>query len=277
MPDKMNTLLSKHLFSQMYSSQSFDVLFLFHSLDFSKDVCDYFQLKIGKHATKQTRFALAFYHLDPIVCSFQFERSKFSNSNVFASTRHSTLLDIRTTLLNLDWNSKSHKLVINLAYDAFWTKYSREYTHFDNQIGQQLKYVNIHFITEILTSSHVNKSTVDSLMSETFLLKHFAEILRVAYWKELYYLKRKAFASFETYEKSRREKSFANNYNNLFSWSNAFIKVNYESFAKESELSKPMHRKNYTLMIKTKRDVIEPTRNLFLTWAECDGIKGKVN
>ena len=178
------------------SSLNFDILFLFHSYDLAqadKSLVEYLHSKLRRH---KTRFAIGYYTRD-ILNNAYFEMSQFKDRKLLKNRQISNITDIRGDILNLDWESRAHKLVINLVHVNYVQKHLYDYKNIagfmceNDAIGSQLKYCNINFVKENLSVSHIDKATVDHITSEAFLLRLITELARVAYLKELYFLKRK--------------------------------------------------------------------------------------
>ena len=266
--------LADYLLS-MTSSNHCDILFLFHSFDlkYYVDLIDYYDSKLNKRRTRDTRFAIGYYDNDKYDRHY-FEMSKFGDNDSKTLKRKlvDDIMDIKSDIMNLDWKHKSHKLVINfIAEKNFIRKLissSRNIEEFlsnEDVVGKQLKYDNVYFVKFEVNQSRIDKLLIDDITSEKFLNNYTDRIKRVSFWKDLYYLKRNVFNSVEEYKQSQKEKVFDTEYKSLPNNTH----VTYETFTKkESEFESVKRKSTQDLDIKLNEGVLEPTRNLFLRCAK---------
>jgi hypothetical protein len=187
------------------------------------------------------------------------------------------VIDVKADILNLDWDRKSYKLVINVIKES-----SRVFDNMVNYflpdknvdsilssedpVGKQLKYENIGFSKVYIKENHIDYRVIDEIVSDRFLLARTSEQTQEAYLKELYFLKRNLFSTFNEYQMSRREKVFSEKYKSFPA--NYKIPITLEVYEKENFSSNIKLVGSKKREFKFKGDITEPTRNLFLTLAK---------
>jgi hypothetical protein len=122
-------------YCKQITDQNFDVLLLFHEIDLNegdnKNMIHYIIIKTKEFSP--TRFAIGFYFKNSRSLSNMFDFNNFklfsSDYSLFMSnfkmetfkdfthTSMKNILNIRAKVLDLDWKSLKHKIVINLGYD----------------------------------------------------------------------------------------------------------------------------------------------------------------
>ena len=117
------------------------------------------------------RFATAFYMQNINSSPNYFEISQFNNYKQFKSKHISNINDIKDAILNLDWNEKSHKLVLILNKKGLVDlnfllpdENSVKTLSNENGINEQIKYKNIHFKKVELKKNQVDQSIVDQAL-----------------------------------------------------------------------------------------------------------------
>ena len=268
----------------LHSNSSFDILFLFHSFDlkYHPDLIEYYQSKIAAKCSRKSqrqRYALSYYDIDKYNRRF-IEMNQFKDSKNFKSKIINDVTEIKAEVLNLDWDRKSFKLVINIIKGNYSVvgnvvgylapdKNVDSIFSSEDPIGKQIKYENINFRKEYVKETHINFRNVDEILSENFLFIQTREQIQEAYLKELYFLKRNSFSTFDEYKLSQKEKVFSEKYKSFPT--NDKILITYEKYEKENELSSVKHKGSKKLEFKFKKDISEPTRNLFLISAKFYG------
>jgi len=259
---------------------------LFHSFDFKKNstLLEYFHSKIGAKNSTKIRFAIAFYIQNFINSPIYFEISQFSNYKNYKAKYIKNPNEIKSEILNLDWNKKSHKLVITLTNEIgivdsllnflfpVNTNLANLSPYADDEISKQLKYQNIHFKKVDFKKNQVDQSIIDQICGEHLLCLYTTDICQEDYLKELYFLKRNLFSSISDYKSSRKDKVFPSKYdklNDLRFYSKLYLDC--ETFKKVNEFPYVEQAKISRIVLKFNGDILEPTRNLFLTWANCLG------
>ena len=121
--------LSKQLFNHLFymnNVKQFEILFLFHNYDLKhreSGIISYFCELVKKYP--EVKFAIGYYYdisrfyekKSQIWFNLTSEFNEFKN---FQVKNFSNAMDIRIELANLDWQSKSHKLVINIFILLFF-------------------------------------------------------------------------------------------------------------------------------------------------------------
>ena len=194
--------------------QHFDVLLMFHEIDLNqgenKNMIHYIILKTKELSS--SRFAIGFYFKNRLSVSnmFDFNYFKlFSNEHrlflvnfntatlkYFTDTLIENNENIKAKILNLDWKSSNHKIVINLGYDSnLLSNFS-----FENDIyTSSFRTKKINFFNIKLDSNHIDVDLVDELLS-TILIQKVNVVKHVSFLKELFLLKRHNFESFKEYK-----------------------------------------------------------------------------
>ena len=267
--------LTEYVLSMLTNSR-IDIFLLFHSFDLPSEI-NYFHSKFDNMRLEHTRLAVGFYEFDSsdrvLLRMGKFSDSRFLNKKMLES-----IMDLKGEILNLDWKENHHKLVISFVYEPYILKYVSprknlgDFFANNDPVGKLLKYTNVHFVKKIVKDNRLNKQNIDEILNEDFFSSHISDMNRLAYFKELYFLKRNLFSSFDAYKKSRVEKRFADQFQSLFL---KYTPVVYKTYTKDNALSAPRLKSEQNLEIKFKRDLyaseddfLEPTRNLFLRCAE---------
>ena len=139
----------------------------------------------------------------------------------------------------------------------------------EDETSKQLKYQNIHFKKVEFKKSQVDKSIIEQILGEHFLAIQTTDLCQEYFFKELYFLKRNLFSSCDDYKMSRKEKVFPVKYDELKGLKiYDKLYLDCETFKKESEFSYCKQERVKKIVLKFKGDILEPTRNLFLTMAK---------
>ncbi len=267
-----NQELCDHLFN-LHSNFTIDILFLFHSFDlkYYADLIEYFRKKIATKNLQKTRIAIGYYY------QRRFEINQFKDSKNFKTKILNDVIDVKADILNLDWDRKSYKLVVNIIKESIRV-FDNVVNYFlpdknvdsilssEDTVGKQLKYENIGFRKVYIKESHIDQQVIDEILSDKFLLARTSEQTQEAYLKELYFLKRNLFLTFNEYQTSRREKVFSEKYKSFPV--NYKIPLTFEVYEKENVSSNIKLESSKKREFKFKGDITEPTRNLFLTLAK---------
>jgi hypothetical protein len=263
--------------AQRKANSTFDVLFLFHLFNFRTDytLLDYYHSKIKEKTSDRMRFATAFYTQNINGPNYfeisQFKDFKNSNTKYFYNPN-----EIKSYILNLDWNEKSHKLVVTLTKEGvieslinflFPSVNLANILSNEDEVTKQIRYKNIHFKRVDFKKNQVDQSIINQIFSEHFLSVQAEDLCQEDYLRELYFLKRKLFTSSIDYKKSRKEKLFQTKYDKL-----KYLRIcsDYQTFKKASEYDYVKCERTSMINLKVMSDVLEPTRNLYLTSASCN-------
>ncbi len=279
--------LFNHLL-ELNSRKQFEILFLFHNFDLSyreTEIIGYFCELAKKFST--IRFALGYYH--DMSCFYDRKSqinfnltSKFNELKNFQTKTLSNAMDVRIELSNLDWQSKSHKLVINVFKkyrsfkDHFTNSYSEQIIKFlyhEDEVKRMLNYNNIHFFSFKQNSTHINKKELDFYFSNQYLLKLMYEAKEICYLKDLYFLKRYKFYNLTSYLNKNKEFQNSDKYpKNVSKYPINLQKYSKSSFSEQNQLIM------FDLVtLKYSDKIFEPTKGLFLASANCVlGLKDQV-
>jgi hypothetical protein len=252
------------------ANSTFDVLFLFHLFNFRNDhtLFEYYHSKMKEKTSDKIRFATAFYTQNFNGPNY-FEITQFRDFKNFNKKIIYNPNDVKAHILNLDWNEKSHKLVITLTkadrLENFINfLFPSENLANEDEVSKQIKYKNIHFKKVDFNKNQVDQAIVNQIFSEKLLSLYAEDLCQEDYLRELYFLKRNLFTSSTDYKNSRKEKVFPLKYAKLKSQK---IYSDYQTFKKESEYDFVKCEKTNWIDLKVKSDILEPTGNLYLILA----------
>ena len=269
---------SKYL-SKRKEKSTFDILYLFSSSDLKKSstLLEYYHSKVEAQVSVRMRFATAFYMQNINSSPNYFEISQFNNYKQFKPKYIYNINEIKASILNLDWNEKSHKLVLILNKKGIvdlnfllQDENSVKTLSNENGINEQIKYKNIHFKKVELNKNQVDQSIVDQIFKERFLSLQAEDLCQEDYLRELYFLKRNSFSSSAEYKISREDKVLPVKYAKLKSQR---INAECEIFKKETEFSYPKCENRKWIDLTFKKDILKTARNLFLTCAKYNNDK----
>jgi hypothetical protein len=216
------------------------------------------------------RFAVAFYTHSMNGPNF-FEISQFRDLNHFEIKCLYKSNEMKAEILNLDWDEKSHKLVLTLAKEGLIENVLNfllnvmSFLSSEDEVSKQIKYKNIHIKKVDFKKSQGDQSIINQIFSERFLSLQAEDLCQEDYLRQLYFLKRNSFSSSAEYKISRKKKVFPENYDKLKSLR---IYANYEKYKKESEFAYPKFESLKQIDLNFKSEILEPTRNVFLISAK---------
>jgi hypothetical protein len=225
---------------------------------------------------RKIRLAISYYSVDKYNRRF-IEMNQFKDNKSFKAKIINEITEIKADILNMDWDRKSYKLVVNVIKENSGAagnllnylapdKSVECIFSTEDPVGNQIKYENINFKKEYVKDSHIHYRKVDEFLEESFLFRHTHEQIQEAYLKELYFLKRNSFSTLDEFKMSRKAKIFSDKYKS-FPTSDKIL-ISYEKNEKDSELSDVKFKGSKKLEFKFKNEILEITRNLFLTVAK---------
>ena len=120
--------------------------------------------------------------------------------------------ELKSIVFDLDWTPKSRRIVVNVAreqkFAAFLGTDKNVMCSKDaREKGPSCE--NMYFVKEFVTTANIDKQFIDRVASIKFVQGLIDEAGRVSYYKELYFLKRKSFATFEEYQRGRTIKNLS--------------------------------------------------------------------
>ena len=254
----------------------FEILFVFHSFDIKRNhsFLENFQSKLDAKKSKNIRFATALCNHDNQ--RYYFDINRFEDNRSFTSKLFFNTLEIKSEILRLDWTSGSQRLVISLVKDSFVDNFFKIHQSSksleeiflkeDDCVSKQIKYQNINFTKVNYQKSHADYSILDQILSEYFLMLKLTNICKENYLKELYFLKRNLYSSYEEYKK---EKLYLTKSESINGFKNCLkLYSDCVTFKKERELENFKQETIRRICIQFSGDTLELIRNMFLTLAK---------
>ena len=190
-------------------------MILFHdiSLKDCPKIIDYIRSKANEHT--QIRFAIGFFNTSSTFFDdlkffdkLELTMSNFENIGFFSSKKIQFKLDARSEILNLKWKASSCKLVLNLGKNL--NSMQNFATSLDAVTGL-IKIKEINFINHEFGFSWIDHKLIDFIFG-SYLMQTVRATTQVYYFKELYFLKRHQFKSYEEYKSERSLIRFNNDY-----------------------------------------------------------------
>jgi hypothetical protein len=195
--------------------------------------------------------------------------SKFENIEKFTAIEIEDKLHVRGEIVNLDWKSSSYKLVLNLGkYPVSMRDIVRAKDKYTGLIQKK----DITFINNELNSSKIETKLIEEIFG-AFLIETIKNTSHVYYLKELFYLKRHQFKSYDEYSYDRGELKFNDQYLQYQSKNNASLKyvMHFDKYVKSDPNNPASSIKEAE--INRKYEVIfddatkEPSKCMFLASA----------
>ena len=247
----------------------------------NSQLLDYLKSLLLSKKTTKIRFAFAYY-ISLTNGQYFFEINQFKHNNSYKSAYFNNSAKLKSEILNLDWESKSHKLVINVVKETIFEKFLsfvspesmlESICSSQDETGKMLKYNNIHFCKFDVKNKEIDRSTIEQIFSENFMLQRTSGFCQLEFLKDLYFLKRNLFLNVDEYKNSRKEKVYSNKIENLkyhSAYEKALLEFKVKSFRKENfELfSGVVSNSSKTVSLKFNNDVVEVVRNLYLISAK---------
>lgn len=255
--------LKTKLFEYTKKSKYSDILFLFHSINFSH-LGSHLNSKLEKQS--MIRFAIGYYNT---VDSNIFMINNFTNKNM-KSKPFKFYTDIRSDIINLDWNYKNITIVYNLFKKDFSEQKMNTFLNNSDQIKDLLNYKGIEFEKYLFNSSEIDLKSIDEITNDSFLNKSITISSHVKYLKKLYFLKRNSFKTIDEFIMSSKKgnKFQENEYCQLSIRFNNYREIDCSKFVKMC-LNSNIETKNIgKTEIKFQEEIIEQTKSCFLISAK---------
>ncbi len=199
--------LNAKLFEYTKKSKYSDILFLFHSINLTPHLISHLNSKLERNS--MIRFAIGYY--STVDDSNIFMINNFTNKNM-KSKLFKCYMDIRSDIINLDWNYKNNTIVYNLFAKSFNETKMNKFLNNSDQIQDLLKYKEIEFEKYLFNSSEIDLKSIDEITNDSFLNRSITISSHVKYLEKLYFLKRNSFKTIDEFIMcSKKENKFQDN------------------------------------------------------------------
>ncbi len=256
--------LNAKLFEYTKKSKYSDILFLFHSINLTPHLISHLNSKLERNS--MIRFAIGYY--STVDDSNIFMINNFTNKNM-KSKLFKCYMDIRSDIINLDWNYKNNTIVYNLFKKDFSEQKMNHFLNNSDQIKDLLKYNGIKFEKYLFNSSEIDLKSIDEITNDSFLNKSITISSHVKYLEKLYFLKRNSFKTIDEFIMcSKKENKFQDNeYRQLSQIFNDYREIECCEFVKMC-LNSKIEIKNILKKKIKFQEIIEQTKSCSLISAK---------
>ena len=147
------------------------------------------------------------------------------------------------------------------------------FMHSQDPVNDMIKHKDIRFEHHYFDSPFIGSVDLNQFLNEHRLSKSIAEMNRISYFKNLYFLKRYTFNSFEEFLETKIEKRFSNEYSELFSSDLRPMHCRVEKFTKKDMLSKIALHETNSIQMELNKKITEPSKGLFLISGKASTLK----
>jgi hypothetical protein len=183
----------------------------------------------------------------------------FSANN---STHYKNLLEFRNDLLNLNWKSNNIKIAVNVMKESVKNSVI-DFVYSNDDLKKLLDKKNINMRLLKVTDNMLttNEGILNEIFNFDYLLKLSTEVSIITMHKELFFLKKFQFKTFDEFKSERNKLFIEKNYTKLLK---QIFQVEFESYEKKDNYDSKIELKVKESAKLRLLDVTESVNNLYL-------------